>query len=62
MRPRGPCRSTATTAQSKLLTPQVTAIDWLQDFAEAPIISKTWNKYAPDLRVHAGYSVTLRQR
>ena len=37
-------------------------MDWLQDIAEAPIISKTWDKYAPGLRVHAGYSVTLGQR
>ena len=62
----GPCRPLVLPVYPQLepilLTPQVTAVDWLQDFAEAPIISKTWHKYAPGLRVHAGHSVTLRQR
>ena len=59
--PPHPSRLPATRAHP-LDSTQCTAVDWLQDIAEAPIISKTWDEYAPGLRVHAGYSVTLRQR
>jgi len=36
-----------------------TAVDWLQDIAVAPIISKTLNEYAPGLRVHAGMAALV---
>jgi len=36
-----------------------TAVDWLQDAGAAPIISKTWDEYAPGLRVHAGFSALI---
>ena len=56
-----PCRpSLSTQLYPSLLTPQQTPVDFLQDTAEAPIISKTWQKIAPDLRVHSGCSVRLR--